>query len=89
MDIINVSEMVGVTQSAATTRLWRSVIARTIQEWISGPLRRQREAEHYLFDENADFRRVCEFAGMNIVVIRARLEPLRGHAIPEHILAAA
>ena len=35
----------------AAQRLWRAVIASTVQEWISGPLRRQREAEQ--FDEKA------------------------------------
>jgi hypothetical protein len=71
------------------TRLWRAVIARTIQEWISGPLGRQREAEQYLFDDTRDFRRVCGSAGIDSGELRARLALLRGHAIPEYLLAAA
>jgi hypothetical protein len=69
--------------------LWRAVVARTIQEWISGSLRRQREAEQYLFGDNRDFRLVCGCAGMDAERLRSRLERLRGHAIPADILAAA
>jgi hypothetical protein len=70
-------------------RLWRAVIARTIQEWVSGPLGRQREAEQYLFDDNRDFRLVCGSAGIDSGELRARLALLRGHAIPEYLLAVA
>jgi hypothetical protein len=71
------------------TRLWRAVIARTIQEWISGPLSRQREAEQYLFDDNRDFRLVCGSARIDNGQLRTRLALLRGHAIPEYVLGVA
>jgi hypothetical protein len=71
------------------TRLWRAVIARTIQEWISGPLGRRREAEQYLFEDNKDFRLVCGSAGIDSGELRARLALLHGHAIPEYLLAVA
>ena len=70
-------------------RIWRAVIARTIQEWISGPLTRKREAERYLVDDNRDFRLVCGSAGIDSGELRARLTPLRGHARPEYLLAVA
>jgi hypothetical protein len=89
MSIINASSSVEVGRNRAETVLWRAVIARTIQEWISGPLRRQREAEQYLFDDNWDFPFVCRSAGMDSRRLRSRLARLRGHAIPEQILAAA
>ena len=71
------------------TVLWRAVIARTIREWISGPLRRKREAETYLFDDNRDFPLVCRSAGIDSGQLRSRLTLLRGHAIPDYVLAAA
>ena len=37
-------------------RLWQAVIVCTIEERVSGPLRRQREAEQFLFTDNSDFR---------------------------------
>jgi hypothetical protein len=80
---------VDVRENAPETRLWRAVIARTIQEWISGPLTRRREAEQYLFDDNRDFPRVCEIAGMEGRQLRSRLARLRGRTIVGHILAAA
>jgi hypothetical protein len=89
MRIIKVSSPVEVGEKTNEMFLWRAVIARTIQEWFSGTLRSQREAEQYLFDDNRDFPFVCRCAGMDIGQIRSRLAHLRGHAIPGDILAAA
>jgi hypothetical protein len=89
MSTINARTTVRTVECTFETLLWRAVIARTIQEWISGPLRRQREAEQYLFEDNRDFPLVCESAGMDIGRLRLRLNRLRGHAIQGHILAAA
>ena len=89
MSTIKVSSTVEVGENTPETVLWRAVIARTIQEWISGPLRRQREAEQYLFDDNSDFRLVCQSAGMDSGQLRSRLARLRGRAIFGDILAAA
>ena len=71
------------------TLLWRAVIARAIHEWISGSLRRQREAEQYLFGDNRDLLLVCGCAEMDVGRLRSRLARLRGHAIPGYGLAAA
>ena len=65
MSRIKVISTVEVGENSPETVLWRAVIARTIQEWISGPLRRQGEAEQYLFDDKRDFRLVCGSAGMD------------------------
>jgi len=89
MSMIKVTSMVEVGKNMPETVLWRAVIARTIQEWISGPLRRQREAEQYLFEDNRDFRLVCQSAGMDSSRLRSRLAGLRGHAIPDYLLAVA
>jgi hypothetical protein len=89
MSTIKPSSAVDVGENTPETRLWRAVIARTIQEWISGPLSRQREAEQYLFDDNKDFPLVCEAAGMEGKQLRSRLARMRGHSIVGHILAAA
>jgi hypothetical protein len=89
MNTIKANSTVEVGKFTHETLLWRAVIARTIQEWISGPLRRQREAEQYLFGDNRDFCLVCGCAGMDIGQLRSRLSRLRGHAIPGHVLAAA
>jgi hypothetical protein len=89
MSTIKASSTVEVVGNTPETVLWRAVIARTIREWISGPLRRQREAEQYLFDDNKDFPLVCQSAGMDSSRLRSRLARLRGHAIPDYLLAAA
>ena len=54
-------------------RMWKAVLASTVEEWISGPLRHSRIAEDYLFNNERDFRQVCESAGLNPEVFRARL----------------
>ena len=56
----------------AEQKLWRAVIANTIDEWLHGPLRLRREAEQFLFHDD-DFCTVCSSAGMNPEYIRERL----------------
>ncbi len=58
-------------------KLWRAVIASTVQEWIHGPLRQQREAEQFLFNDNQDYRTVCYSAGIDPAYLRNRLEKFR------------
>jgi hypothetical protein len=89
MSTIKVSSTVEVGEKTPETRLWRAVIARTIQEWMSGPLRRQREAQQYLFDDIRDFPLVCQSAGMDSGELRSRLTRMRRHAIPDYLQVAA
>ena len=65
----------------AGTRVWQAVITKTIQEWISGPLRRKREAEEYLFRDEKDFPLVCQSAGLDVGQLRAQLTRLRPVAL--------
>jgi hypothetical protein len=63
--------------TAAETRLWQAVILSAVEDWVSGGLRTKREADAYLFDDQDDFPRVCESAGMDVGRIRSRLKRLR------------
>ena len=81
-------ELMGVEESGYEVRLWQAVVVRAIQDWMSGPLRQKRLAEHYLFDRNTDFARVCESAGLNADDLRARLTRIRGRLHPEAAVAA-
>lgn len=81
-------ENLGATETGAEVRLWQAVVVRVIQDWMSGPLRQKRLAEHYLFDRNTDFARVCESAGLNADDLRARLTRIRGRLHPEAAVAA-
>lgn len=65
------------TQASPEARLWMAVLARTLEEWTSGPLRRRRIAEQYLFSDERDFRIVCESAGVNPDRLRARLREIK------------
>ncbi len=65
----------------AEERLWRAVIARTLEEWVAGPLRYSRIAEQFLFDDNRDFNAVCSSAGMNPSDLRKRLQTIRSRGI--------
>jgi hypothetical protein len=58
-------------------RLWRAVLVSTVEEWIHGPLRKQREAEQFLFQDNEDYRTVCHSAGIDPAHFRNRLEKIR------------
>ena len=64
-------------QEMPEQKLWRAVIASTVQEWIHGPLRKQREAEQFLFSNHKDYRTVCYSAGIDPANLRNRLEKFR------------
>ena len=64
-------------EDTAEQKLWRAVIASTVEEWVSGPLRKKREAEQFLFSDNRDYRTVCYSAGINPEDLRGRLEKIR------------
>jgi hypothetical protein len=66
----------------AQQRLWRAVIASTVQEWIHGPLSRQREAEKFLFHDDRDYRTVCHQAGIDPGNLRCRLQKFRSSTNP-------
>lgn len=70
-------------KETAEQRLWRAVIATTVEEWIKGPLRQKREAEHFLFSDNQDYRTVCFSAGINPENLRSRLEKIRARQAAE------
>ena len=61
----------------AEQRIWTAVIARTVEEWVSGPLRSQREAESYLFSDETDFPTVCRCAGLDPQTLRRKLSKLK------------
>lgn len=63
--------------------LWRVVIARTIQDWLSSSLREKRNAEQYLFQNSADLALVCESAGINVERMRKCLNKVRGRTLVE------
>jgi hypothetical protein len=74
---------------ATETALWRGVIARNIQDWLSAPLRLKREAERYLFENSADLFLVCDSAGINVEHLRARLNMVRGRTLDDLLQIAA
>ena len=73
----------------AAQRLWRAVIASTVQEWIHGPLSRQREAEEFLFHDDGDYRTVCSQAGIDPGNLRCRLQKIRSRTNPGVIARAS
>jgi hypothetical protein len=70
-------------EETAEQKLWRAVIASTVEEWVSGPLRQKRAAEQFLFSDNQDYRTVCYSAGINPENLRGRLEKIRSRQIAE------
>jgi len=58
-------------------RMWLAVIARTVEDWVGGPLRAQREADEYLFHDNKDFVTVCQAAGLDAGTLRGKLLRLK------------
>lgn len=64
-------------------KLWRAVIASTVEEWVHGPLSKKREAEQFLFHDAKDYRTVCFSAGINPESLRDRLQKIRGRQSAE------
>ena len=75
-------------QGTAEEKLWRAVIARTLEEWICGPLTFSRNAEKFLFDDNHDFQAVCSSAGMDPERLRNRLRTIRSKGIQKEVGAS-
>ena len=73
----------GEAEETAEQKLWRAVIASTVEEWVNGPLRKQREAEQFLFDDEHDYKTVCYSAGINPENLRGRLQKIRARQISE------
>ena len=69
----------GEVEETAEQRLWRAVIANTVEEWINCPLRHKREAEQFLFHDENDYRTVCFSAGINPEDLRDRLQRIRSY----------
>ena len=67
----------GEIEESAEQKLWRAVIANTLEEWINGPLRQKREAEQFLFHDESDYRTVCSSAGIDPHDLRCRLQRIR------------
>jgi hypothetical protein len=86
-----ISEMALSAPNEQTTenRIWRVVIARTIQDWLSKPLGPKREAERYLFENSADLSWVCESAGIQVEQLRNCLNRVRGRTLCEVLPVAA
>jgi hypothetical protein len=66
---------------SAEEKLWRAVIARTLEEWVRGPLRYSRIAEEFLFHDNKDFHSVCSSAGMDPRSLREKLHSIRSRVL--------
>jgi hypothetical protein len=73
-------------RGTAEEKLWRAVIARTLEEWVRGPLRYSRIAEEFLFDDDRDFRAVCSSAGMDPGTLRNRLKSIRERGIQKEVV---
>jgi hypothetical protein len=82
-------EIMGAEETVAEVRLWQAVVVRAIEDWMRGPRRQQRQAEHYIFDDKTDFVRVCESAGLNADDLRARLSRLRSRQFQQQERIAA
>lgn len=73
-------------RGTAEENLWRAVIAKTLEEWVRGPLRYSRIAEEFLFDDDRDFRAVCSSAGMDPGTLRNRLKAIRERGVQKEML---
>ena len=60
-------------QAYSERRLWTAVILTAVEDWRNGPLRAQRKAQEFLFEDDKDFARVCDWAGLEPGSLRVKL----------------
>jgi hypothetical protein len=75
-------DVIGAEETAGEVRLWQAVVVRAIEDWMSGPLRQRRQADHYIFADN-DFATVCQSARLDADDLRARLSKIRSRNLHE------
>jgi hypothetical protein len=73
----------------AEQKLWRAVIAGTVQDWIRGPLRWQREAEQFLFHDGNYYRTVYFSARIDPGSLRDRLQKICSRTNTEAVARAS
>lgn len=54
-------------------RLWTAVLVNAIDDWRTGSLRTRREAQDFLFNNDADLDMVCSGAGLDWSDFRMRV----------------
>lgn len=54
-------------------RLWTAVLVLAVEDWRQGSVRKRREAEQFLFEEEKNFQQVCAGAGLDPSDFRTRL----------------
>ena len=60
-------------ESILERRLWTAVIVKAVEDWQTGTLRARREAQKFLFEDEADFVEVCGLAGLDPHSFRVKL----------------
>jgi len=67
-------------QAYGERRLWTAVILTAVEDWRNGPLRAQLKAQQFLFEDDKDFARVCDGAGLEPGSFRVKLLKM-GHSV--------
>jgi hypothetical protein len=79
--MVNLIVMANEHEVMTETHLWRAVVARAIEDWLSKPLRPKHEAERYLFTNSRDLSLVCHSAEIDVLDLRTRLNKVRGQIL--------
>lgn len=65
-------------------RLWIAVLVKAVEDWRFGTMRRRREAQEFLFEDEKDFSAVCANAGMDPASLRSKLLKI-GKKLDPHV----
>jgi hypothetical protein len=57
--------------------LWVAVLLQAFEDWRSGNMRRQREAEKFFFGSEKDFAAVCRAAGLEPSSVLPKLQKMK------------
>jgi hypothetical protein len=65
------------TGQISERRLWAAVLLQALEDWQSGNIRRQREAEKFFFSSEKDFATVCRGAGYEPSCVLLKLQRMK------------
>jgi hypothetical protein len=65
-------------QAYGERRLWTAVIVMAVEDWRNGTLGARQRAQEFLFEDDDNFTRVCDGAGLEPGSLRVKLLKICG-----------
>jgi hypothetical protein len=71
-------------ETIAEHRLWTAVVVKAVEDWRLGTMRRRRDAQAFLFENDRDLETLCVRAGLDSTSLREKLLKI-GRKLEPHV----